>query len=181
MRRFIRSEKLGAPSVLALLLLIGCANAKFSTGSETGPPLTSVPRQAEATKSPEIPKPTDVPFDALQKTSLDLGSANGIERVARTPEELMSLWHELDGDRAGPPPLEKVDFSQETVILISMGMKPVMGYFVEILSARRAKGCIVVRYRFNDPPTPVNPTATDTPGVLAKLQDVGTPICFVED
>ena len=70
--------------------------------------------------------------------------------IARTAE-WEDLWQQHSSDDVPPPPVPKVDFTQDRVIAVFAGEKPTGGYSVEIISVETTNSQLVITVQYRQP------------------------------
>ncbi len=88
---------------------------------------------------------------AVPVQSLVRGTMSQMTRPAHVVVRDEFGWKALWRAHAGEDPSPPVDFSTRMVVAVFMGTKPTGGYSIEVTSARRETGTIVVSYTEKTP------------------------------
>lgn len=85
-----------------------------------------------------------VVFETIVHTSTS-GLTQSEQRVVRNQTDWVRLWDQLYAGVSPKPPLPRVDFGQEVVLVAAMGERPNSCYGVEVVEVRLRDGRLSVR------------------------------------
>ena len=107
------------------------------------------PRKMAAAQ--RTPSPANqVPFQTLEK-GFHSGVRESLQIVIRAQAEWKDLWQRHASTKATPPPPPVIDFNKETVVGVFLGEKPTGGYDIEIVSAERIDGTLLISFAEKSP------------------------------
>ena len=129
-------------------------------------------------RTPAADRPPEVAF-------LAIWSSNGlIERtraVIKDSSQWASLWHTLVKEQAPLPPLPRVDFAREMLIVVGAGARPSGGFTIMIDSVVASSGKLTAFVRENGPgPGCGAGLGLSTPAGLARLPRFDVPMEYSE-
>jgi len=103
-------------------------------------------------------------------------------RLIRDEAELRSLWNQLHGSQLTLPPLPRVDFSRETILVIMMGERPTGGYSVEVRDVTLEGGDLFIDVRLLEPAADaITTTALTSPWALVRVLRGGITAAWFRD
>ena len=185
-----------ASTVLALLAMTGCdarpasdatsATQSATTSSSAAPrvlgaccpdsdtAITALIQRYEST--PESERPAELAIWAYRMSS---GLAEQEQIVVRDSATWAALWPRLVGSHSPRPVLPAVDFTDEMLIVVSMGTRSSGGYIVTIDSVGVTADTLRVFVREQSPGSRCGTTAALTaPVALVRLERSALPATF---
>ena len=117
---------------LSGLLLLGT----MLSGCESSDPLR-IPADAVAVES--LPLLSDSERNSYQ------GITNRRRLLINDQQTWTSVWQEMTADRVPPPAVPPIDFTTESVIIVTMGLRPTGGYGIRIEGIEEFAGTLYVR------------------------------------
>ncbi|MGH7794636.1 MAG: protease complex subunit PrcB family protein [Candidatus Binatia bacterium] len=123
--------------------LISLATAKEFTE-------TRYPLEIAAAQRPPSPA-NQVAFQTIEK-GFRSGARESLQIVIRGQAEWKDLWQRHAAIKTNPPPPPPVDFKSEIVVGVFLGEKPTGGHAIEIVSAERIDGTLLISFVEKIPP-----------------------------
>ncbi len=103
-------------------------------------------------------------------------------RLVRDEPELRSLWNRLQGAVLTLPPLPRVDFGRETILVVMMGQRPTGGYSVDVQGVTLEGGDLFVDVRLREPaPDAITTTALTSPWAMIRVLRGDVPAAWFRD
>ena len=130
-------------------VLLACSIALFLSC----PAQQNLPKEAvcRGKSIPVTPLDVGVKVNGPQRTSLLYGGISQRSRlVIRDAEAFNQLWEQLTGQQSERPPLPKVDFSREMLVVAAMGTRPSSGFDIIVESACEVDNKLEVYVRSTD-------------------------------
>jgi hypothetical protein len=95
--------------------------------------------------------------------------------IAQTQSEWAALWRQHSGETKPPA----VDLEARTIVAVFLGSRSSAGYGVDIVSAERANGALIVQYQERRPdPRDITAQVLTSPAVIASVPKFTGPIKF---
>jgi hypothetical protein len=102
--------------------------------------------------------------------------------VVRDAARWAELWNELTALQQPRPPVPVIDFSKETVIFASMGLRGTGGYSIQIPRVQEAGGALYATVREVRPgPACILTQAETAPVVAVRVRQHSGDVLFVEE
>jgi hypothetical protein len=101
--------------------------------------------------------------------------------VITNPDSLASVWNRVFGNMTEPPPVPKVDFSREQVLVAALGQRGSGGYRIEVAHASQGDGEVVAAVLITSPGAHcATSLALTQPVDIVKLPVSNSAVRFVE-
>jgi hypothetical protein len=159
----------GTGAAAQQILLGACCGSEDSTIMQQMQRYESTP---EESRSPEV---------AVFPYRMTSGITRRDRIVIEDEATWARIWPEIVGSHSPKPPLPRVDFAREVIVIASMGQRSSGGYVISIDSALARDGGVSVVVTERSPGRTCGTTAAlSSPVALARIARQASPIRFVE-
>lgn len=142
---------------------------------ETDAGIYALMEKYEATPAAQRP-----PELAVLPYRMNSGLSEREQIVVRDRESWTALWPRIVGSHRPVPPVPPVDFSDEMLIVASMGTRPSGGYTIYVDDVSVDRGSLLARIREQGPGAGCGVTgALTAPVALVRLERSAVPVRFV--
>ncbi len=129
----------------------------------------------ETNESPQI-----VSFETLASGQYS-GLTEKTNQLITSQEELNSVWQKIYSIQIPVPPAPKIDFSQNSLILTSVGEQKTSGYDIKIVKIQTAAKLVEVSLEQANPsPNSIILPVLTQPFILVKTPKINKPVQFIE-
>lgn len=128
------------------------------------------------------PAPRTLQWELVSSGQQAVGVERQSFRLVRDEAELRSLWNQLHGAQLNPPPLPRVDFARETLLVVLMGQRPSGGYAVEVQGVTLEGGDLFLDVSLREPAAgAVTTSALTSPWALVRVLRGGVDAAWFRD
>ena len=168
MTRSVQTRTKSAAILFASLSFAACGP------NPSGPSGVTVPQDAILLQVQAIP-------DSVLRSHYS-GVTDRRRLVVRDAARWAELWNELTALQQPRPPIPTIDFSRETIIFASMGLRGTGGYSIQIPRVQEAGGALYASVREVRPgPACIVTQAETAPVVAVRVRQHSGEVLFVEE
>lgn len=163
-------ERVGDPLVVAVLGGDDVPRRSIDGLAEYRATALHVQRGLRTDPAAFRPAPRTLQWEVVASGQQAVGVARPRFRLVRNEAELRSLWNQLHGASLNVPPLPRVDFERETLLIVMMGERPSGGYRVDVQGVSLEGGDLFVDLRFVEPaPDAITTAALTSPWAVVRV------------